>query len=342
MVTIVNDQQLPTTLAERLTSHQFCCLGAAHTDHIMTLAAPARYQRTNPVSSYRIPGGVALNIAVGLRLFDLHTTLCSAPPPRICTALLRKLGINRRNLPAPRHDSCYIAVINNEGDLELGLAAMESYERIDAEFLTADFPFCQDGTVIIDAAFTPDLIAKAAQVAKSSTCMLVGAGTSPAKVNKLAAIKWDLFVLNEAEAAALLGDAQADHLAIKLAGQTGGAVAVTCGAQGAFLAIDDQLLRQAPPPFSSDNPNGAGDIFTAALTGALAAQMKPPAALRLATAAATATIANPARHLPNQSSFKRRCKSFAAMLTHSYRHTPQGMRLKHGSWQTIRQDEYSY
>ena len=314
-------------LTARLAERPFCCLGAAHVDRILTLAAPAVYGRTNPVSSATLPGGVAYNIAATLCQLRMQVSLCCAPVLRQVSTALRRLGIKRHNLPAPRHDSSYAAVINSSGELEIGLAAMEAYERIGAALLPDDFPFCQHGTVIIDAAFQPELMAHATQLARAASCLTVGAGTSPAKVGKLARIAWDLFVLNEAEAAALLGrSSSAAQMARRIAAQTGGAVAVTCGAQGATLASGNRLLHQKPPPFCAANANGAGDAFTAVLACAFSAGFTPAAALRLAAAGGAVAT--------------RTARSFATRLSTAYRHAPPSRHLQRGVWRDVPPEEY--
>ena len=90
----------------------------------------------------------------------------------------------------------------------------------------------------------------------------------------------DLLVVNELEAEAI-----GDHLA-----HFGGLLATTYGSLGAVLSRDGlEVARTTPEKVNAVDTTGAGDAFTAALTVAMAAGMKPQAALELACRAGAIT-----------------------------------------------------
>ena len=131
-------------------------------------------------------------------------------------------------------------------------------------------------------------------------CLLNLAPVPPEAATLLAAgVDW--LVVNESEAAALLGLPvaglrDAADAAAGLAAMGARHAVVTAGAQGAVLA--GQTAIETVPGFSvrSVDAVGAGDAFVAALAVTLAAGVPPAAALRAACAAgATATTSQGAQ-----------------------------------------------
>ncbi len=107
----------------------------------------------------------------------------------------------------------------------------------------------------------------------------------------------DVFLPNEAEARALLGeDASPEQLARELQEISGGWVAVKLGARGAFAAgpLGAELAVAAERVEVHDS-TGAGDAFNAGLIAALGDGEDWPAALRAGTALAASIISRPAR-----------------------------------------------
>jgi ribokinase len=94
----------------------------------------------------------------------------------------------------------------------------------------------------------------------------------------------DLVVANQVERAAL-GDALFECR---------GLVAVTLGAEGAYLYQRGRRIAAAtPPPVEAVDATGAGDAFCAALVVSLLEGMDPPAALRRACAAGAFAVTVP-------------------------------------------------
>ena len=90
----------------------------------------------------------------------------------------------------------------------------------------------------------------------------------------------DPLVVNESEAAELLGrtgvhDAASAARELRRRARS---VAVTAGAAGAYVAVDDRLVRVPAPRVRAVDTSGAGDAFTGALAVALAAGLDVPAA----------------------------------------------------------------
>src|SRR5215831_15593644 len=120
--------------------------------------------------------------------------------------------------------------------------------------------------------------------AAGATCVL-NLAPAPAGAAGLLAGGVDWLVVNEQEAAALLGrpvtgPEGAPAAALALAAMAGGHAVITLGAAGAVLGAPDTPAAVTVPGFSvaSVDSVGAGDAFVAALAVALAAGVEPPAA----------------------------------------------------------------
>jgi len=127
-----------------------------------------------------------------------------------------------------------------------------------------------------------------------ATCVL-NLAPAPAGADGLLAGGVDWLVVNEQEAAALLGrpvtgPEGAPAAALALAAMAGGHAVITLGAAGAVLGAPDTPAAVTVPGFSvaSVDSVGAGDAFVAALAVALAAGVEPPAAVRAACAVGAA------------------------------------------------------
>jgi len=102
----------------------------------------------------------------------------------------------------------------------------------------------------------------------------------------------DLFFPNQTEAARLTGQDDPAVAARWLADRYGPRVAVKCGAAGALLHWDGQLVAVGPPAIAGADATGAGDAFDAGFLTAWLRTSDPDAALRTAAAAgALATTA---------------------------------------------------
>jgi ribokinase len=156
--------------------------------------------------------------------------------------------------------------------------------------------------LVISAEIPPAAIGAAlAGAASRGVPSLLNLAPVPAGADDLLAAGPDWLVVNESEAAALLGHPvtgleEAARAAVALQDRLGQAsgrhyAAVTAGSHGAALAGPDGTAELVPGfPVASVDSVGAGDAFVAALAVGLACGAPPPEALRAACAAgATAT-----------------------------------------------------
>ncbi len=269
----------------------FCCLGAAHEDDILRLREPLIAGLSNPVAASTAPGGVAATIAIRLAQLGIQTTLVCLSPPAAVRKAIEGAGVVLRPIGRKKCTARYTAVLAPDGELDVGYADMDQYDRIGPEDLrSAWLPAAgagPAGAAVCDANFSAQAIEHAAATARQAGWSCMAAGTSAAKVERLADIWWDVLTGNEAEIGTLAykeSAAPRPQLKTKWLG-------ITRGPSDAQLAADDQLHDQRPPDVAVTNANGAGDAFAAVLFASAACGVEPRRALALATAAGAASAA---------------------------------------------------
>jgi len=271
----------------------FTVCGGCHIDRQLRLTSPPQQGRTNPASARERLGGVATNIACQLADWGAAVRLVSAQPPDSLVAMearLVKAGIDPWLAPVDGDPPGYTALLDLDGELLMGAAAMALYETVSASAIRPGL-VAASGPIILDANFPADTIAAIATEFGAAR-PLFAAGTSIAKVERLTAMLplLDGLVLNAGEASALLGMAMpVGEMALALAERTGdsGAVLVSDGAELAALASGGTVVTSQPPRVQLVNANGAGDVMAARLFFDLACHpdMAPAARLQAALAA---------------------------------------------------------
>ncbi|EKE43476.1 PfkB [Oceaniovalibus guishaninsula JLT2003] len=259
----------------------------------------------------RLPGGVALNIAMTLRRFGLAPALLSAvgrdDEGDALIAEIAGLGLRcdliyrSDDLPTDR----YMA-IEGAGGLVAAVADAHSLERADARILAPlkdgrlgapDAPF--DGIAALDGNLTEGLLARIAQGPWLARADLRVAPASPGKVARLQPLLSHpraTFYVNLEEARLLLnaapgaGPATALAAAAALHGRGAARVLVTDGGRSAALADPQGAFDAAPPAVMVARVTGAGDTFMAAHIAAELRGEQGPAALRSALATAASYV----------------------------------------------------
>lgn len=154
------------------------------------------------------------------------------------------------------------------------------------------------GILVISAEIPAPAIAQA--LAHPGPCIL-NLAPAPANAPELVAAageSLDWLVVNESEAAAVLGRpvrglADAQRAATELTAKGPRHAVVTAGAHGAALAGPDGAHAVEGFTVTAVDTVGAGDTFVGALAVALAAGVPPPDALRAAAAAGATAVTRP-------------------------------------------------
>ncbi|MEM0949489.1 MAG: PfkB family carbohydrate kinase [Pseudomonadota bacterium] len=283
-----------------MTDHpDIICIGSVLWDVIGRTPAVMRVGSDVPGRITRIPGGVALNIAMALRRLGLRPALLTAvgrdPEGEALLAACDRLGLiteftyRSDDLPTDR----YMAVEGANG-LIAAIADAHSLEAAgskvlraltDGRLATPDAPY--PGPVALDGNLTEALLADIAVSPVFSRADLRVAPASPGKAERLLPLletpNATLYV-NREEAGYLMqsrfetAPAAAEALRARGAARVlvtdGGATAADCGPGG--------LCTAEPPQVLVTRVTGAGDTFMAAHIAAEARGDAPAAALERA------------------------------------------------------------
>jgi ribokinase len=190
-----------------------------------------------------------------------------------------------------------LITVDPDGENMITVAAGANQAVGDAEVSAA--LAAPGGVLVISAEIPVPAIAAALAraAAKRVTCVL-NLAPAPAAAARLLSGGVDWLVLNEPEAATVLGHpvaglAGARPAAVELAQAGARHVVVTAGAQGAAFAGPDGAGAVPAFPVRAVDSVGAGDTFVGALAIAVGADVPPGEAVRAACAAAAVAAARP-------------------------------------------------
>ncbi|MGI1661857.1 PfkB family carbohydrate kinase [Palleronia sp. KMU-117] len=283
------------------------CIGSVLWDVIGRAPAVMRVGSDVPGRITRIPGGVAMNIAMALKRFGQRPALLTAigqdEEGHDLVAAARAHGLitdyvyRSDDLPT----DVYMAIEGANG-LVAAIADAHSLEAAGAKILrpledgrlgSAVAPFA--GSVALDGNLTIGLLAEVAESPLLARADLRVAPASPGKADRLqpllSAPHATLYVnLEEANILTHARHETAPAAAEALVAAGAARVLVTDGGALAAEAGPNGLLTARPPEVLVTRVTGAGDTFMAAHIAAEAAGEGPQEALQAALAAAAAYV----------------------------------------------------
>lgn len=251
----------------------------------------------------RLPGGVALNIAVTLAQFGMKPAVLThigrdAEGDMLMEAcrnlgmatdfVTRLAGLPTDQYMAVEGSNGVIAAIADAHSLEhAGAAILDPLEH--GPIATAKAPY--GGVVALDGNLTADLLGYIATAPAFAKADLRVAPASPGKADRLQpflAARRGTFYVNLEEAGSLCGAAFAssDAAARALLAKGASRALVTNGAESAVDATADAVFEHAPPAVKAVRITGAGDTFMAAHIAYEAQGFSPADAFTKALAAA--------------------------------------------------------
>lgn len=284
------------------------CIGSVLWDVIGRCDGPMIAGNDKPGTITRLPGGVALNIAMTLRRFDLTAALLTVvgddPEGRDLLAECGRMGLLTEHvlvdasLPTDRYMAIeargvLIAAIADARTLEL------AGDRIllplgDGRLGSADAPF--QGAIAIDGNLTETLLARIGASPEFAAADLRLVPASPGKAKRLRPLlghpRATLYV-NLEEAALIAGrtcEHARDGAAALLAAGARRAV-VTDGQGEAVDATSEDIVCVTPPGVDARRITGAGDTFMAAHIAAELGGRSREASLAAAAEAAARYVA---------------------------------------------------
>lgn len=283
------------------------CVGSVLWDVIGRAPQAMPHGADRPGRITRLPGGVAMNIAMTLARFGLKPALLTAighdSEGRDLIAACVDMGLNtdyiHRDAALPT--DIYMAV-EGGGNLVAAIADAHSLEAAgdailapleDGRFGTPDAPY--DGIIALDGNLTQSLLADIATRASFADADLRLAPASPGKATRLVPLMTHPGVtlyVNREEAGLITGTTPATATdgaqALMQAGVV--RVLVTDGAQGAAEGFQGNITLAPAPKVSVTRITGAGDTFMAAHIAAEAQGAPAVEALTAALQAAAVYI----------------------------------------------------
>lgn len=292
-------------------SGKILVLGGAHIDRRGRIAGETAPGASNPGTWFEEPGGGGFNAARNLARLGFDVTMISPrggdPIGEMVSEAADFAGINDRPFVfLDRKTPSYTAIIETDGNLVIALADMELYRFFVPRRLSIRWvrdAFAVTDFILFDANLPEETAAAIVARAKALGKPVAAIAISPAKVVRLLPCLEDIdyLFLNEAEAAALIGqrpeDADAWPSLLADIGVTG---AVVTRGQRELVAFKDGRALVLQPPISETvaDVTGAGDSLAAGTLSALMLGLPLEEAVRHGTAAAALTVQS--RHAVNE------------------------------------------
>ncbi|MGA2428290.1 MAG: carbohydrate kinase family protein [Candidatus Acidiferrum sp.] len=284
------------------TDEVVACIGGVVVDRKARVIEPLHPGTSNPVTVRSCPGGVVCNIARNLAKLGCRTAIFSvvgrdAKTEHVLDDLeTPNLDLSGLSLSSARPTASYTAVLDERGQLFIGLADMAIFEELDeawADSIASAVARCRFW--ILDANLPAATIERLLRANKGGATVLV----DPISVAKAARVRHvlneiDVLFPNAKEAAVLSGHAVAtrDDLvraAAEIRRLGVGTVIVTLGEDGIYLDNGKQgKFIQATPARKVSDVTGAGDALVAGYAYAMiAGERYEPALWGLAAASLT-------------------------------------------------------
>lgn len=289
------------------TAPDILCIGSVLWDIIGRTASHMRVGSDVPGRITRLPGGVAMNIAMTLRRFGLHPALLTAigvdAEGEELVAKAARMGLNTDHIyrSSDLPTDMYMAIEGANG-LIAAVADAHSLEAAGDKILsplangalaTEDAPW--EGLVALDGNLTEELLQQIATSALFAKADLRVAPASPGKAERLLALLGHptatLYVnLEEAGLLCQTEFASSDTAASALVARGAYRALVTDGGRSASVGTAEGTLTQTPPNVLVTRVTGAGDTFMAAHIASEVQGLDGPAALARALKAAATYV----------------------------------------------------
>ncbi len=284
-------------------SGEILCIGSVLWDVIGRAHLPMRLGNDVPGHITRLPGGVAMNIAMGLARFGLRPALLTAvgddPEGDELMGECARMGLETRHVyrSPDRPTDRYMAIESSEG-LVAAIADAHSLEAAGDRILqpledgtlgSADTPY--PGRVALDGNLTEALLTEIAARPSFARADLRVAPASPGKATRLRPLMGHpgaTFYVNLEEAGLVLGSAftSATSAAEALVAAGVAQALVTDGARPAAEGTPSGTTTLTPPKVAQLRVTGAGDTFMAAHIAAETRGLHGADALQFALSAA--------------------------------------------------------
>jgi pseudouridine kinase len=274
-----------------------------------------RGRDSNPGTVLTSAGGVARNIAENLARLGVDSRLISAVGNdnhgKMLIRLSRDAGIDMQYVHeiASAPTSTYLSVLDDTGDMQVGISDMSIIERLSAERLRPQQAMLQRSSLIVADCNLPDdtlawlnstIVDSPIFVDTVSTTKALRIRPYLASIHTLKTSAIEAEALTGLEARTLK---QLPVVAKQLHDDGVKRIFITRGEQGVFYSTGDTQGMQKSQRVQHDmhNAGGAGDAFLAGLAYSWLAEWTLDKSLRFAMAAAELTLAHAATSNPTLS-----------------------------------------
>ena len=268
-----------------VTSSGVLCVGGAVVDRLLHLLAPAVPATSNPARAAASYGGVARNVAENLARLGVPVALVScvgddaAAPALLAHAAAAGIDVAAVRRVAGATTAEYVAVLDPDGDLVLGVAAMDVMAEISADDVEAALAARRPAWVFLDCNLTAEALAGALAACRTAGVRVAVDAVSTPKAVRLPAdlTGVDVLFCNVDEARALAGDLPGStddagyetELAAAVHRRGCGAVVLTRGARGPLVVEASQIASLTIVPRDAVDVTGAGDSLVAGTVAGL-------------------------------------------------------------------------
>ena len=241
---------------------KFICIGAFHKDYLLHLKSNYYNNRTNPIIQKEELGGVAYRIASKLSFLNLNTELISLNCDDKYKLELKKNNIKFTSLTKEKFKRNYTAILNDKGEMILGLANMDNYEK---NYPIEIIKNKKNYNIIMDLNLSSKTIVSVINKfhTKNNLCII---GTSAHKVYKIknSLKKINTLILNKQESFNLTGRQKIlDSLKFLINKNNKLKIIITNGKNLMYFYNNSLLYSCKPIKIKIKNENGAGDTMCA-------------------------------------------------------------------------------
>ena len=276
------------------------CIGGATVDRKYRVGAPIQLGTSNPATSERSFGGVARNVAENIARLGTSACLVSIlgddENGHAIHSHLAGLAIDTRHVVVSRDHATaeYVAVLEPDGDLALGLADMAIFDALSPALLRDIWPDLSGAWIFADCNLPSATLHELVRLARRDAAMLAIDAVSTRKATRLPRdlSGIGLLFLNLDEARALLDEPSAspEDLAAALLDRGADRAVLTLG-EGGLIAMDRSgVTRVEAMPVQVVDATGAGDALIAGTLLAMLNGRSLAQAARMGTVAAASTL----------------------------------------------------
>jgi pseudouridine kinase len=281
-------------------------IGSSGMDIVGRAKQTVHHGSSNPGDMRISQGGVARNVAENLSRLGLNTLLITAVgddlPGQQVLEQTGQAGVNLEHVIISREHptGSYLAILNDDGNLHLGMDDMAVLEALPAEYLRQRYVLFKNAAALfVDANLPEKTLRTALSLARRAKTPIAADPTSVSLAARLHPYLDRLWLVspNEGEAAALCG------LTVPHADQNSALQAarhlIGCGVEYAVVTMAEFGLVYASADSSGHipalqteilDPTGAGDALSSAVIFALLNEIPFDEAVRLGLSAAALTL----------------------------------------------------